>query len=330
MERTKELERTRTGQKAVALGLMAAVLFSFTYVLNGMMAMGGGSWLWTASLRYFFCLPMMLVLVLFRGTLKKTLSVIRRQPGKWILWSTVAFGVFYGPFAFAAAYGPSWLVSGTYQFTMFAGALLTPLFWTVRETPQGPVRERKKIPVRLFPAFAVILAGVFLLQMEHIQNTALSSILLFALPVLVSAFAYPLGNRKMMEVVGGELGVVERVFGMNLCVMPFCAVLALIGGLTTGAPTSGQLVQSVAAAFFPGVCATLLFFHGTEMVRSDPHWLALVESTQCFELAFCLLAGVVVLHDPLPGAMGAVGLVLIAAGMVFNSVLQSRSSAAGK
>ena len=65
-------------------------------------------------------------MVLLRGTMGRTMAVIRKAPGKWLLWSTVAFGIFYAPFAFAAAYGPSWLVSGTYQFTMFAGALLTP------------------------------------------------------------------------------------------------------------------------------------------------------------------------------------------------------------
>ena len=314
----------RTGQKAVLLGLLASVFFSFTYVLNNLMALEGGSWLWTASLRFFLSLPILLAMVLFRGTLGKTLAVIKKAPGRWILWSTVAFGIFYAPFAFAAAYGPSWLVSGTYQFTMFAGALLTPLFWTVRATPEGPVRERGKIPVRLFPAFAVILVGVFLLQMEHAQQTSLRSLLLFSLPVLLSAFAYPLGNRKMMELVGDELGVVERVFGMTLCVMPFCILLAVLGGLSAGAPSSGQMLQSLAAAFFPGICATLLFFRGTQLVRDDPHWLALVESTQCAELAFCLAGGVLLLHNPMPGAMGAVGLALIVVGMVVNSVLQSR------
>ncbi|MCQ4863704.1 multidrug resistance efflux transporter family protein [Pseudoflavonifractor phocaeensis] len=316
---------TRTGQKAVALGLLASVFFSFTYVLNNLMALEGGSWLWTASLRFFLSLPILFVMVLLRGTMGRTMAVIRKAPGKWLLWSTVAFGIFYAPFAFAAAYGPSWLVSGTYQFTMFAGALLTPLFWTVRQTPDGPVRERGKIPVRLFPAFAVILVGVFLLQVEHAQQTSFLSLLLFSLPVLLSAFAYPLGNRKMMELVGDELGVIERVFGMNLCVMPFCIVLAIFGGISAGAPSSGQMLQSLAAAFFPGICATLLFFHGTQLVRGDPHWLALVESTQCGEILLCLAGGVFLLGNPMPGAMGAVGLALIVVGMVVNSVLQSRT-----
>ena len=38
------------------------------------------------------------------------------------------------------------------------------------------------------------------------------------------------------------------------------------------------------------------------------------------------MAGVLLLGNPLPGAMGAVGLVLIIVGMVFNSILQSRLS----
>ena len=49
----------------------------------------------------------------------------------WLLWSFVGFVLFYGPLTFAAAFGPGWLVSGTWQFTIIAGVLLAPLFITV-------------------------------------------------------------------------------------------------------------------------------------------------------------------------------------------------------
>jgi len=35
------------------LGLLAAALFSITFVLNRAMSLEGGHWVWSASLRYF-------------------------------------------------------------------------------------------------------------------------------------------------------------------------------------------------------------------------------------------------------------------------------------
>ncbi|WP_186566237.1 DMT family transporter [Lawsonibacter celer] len=314
----------RAGGGAVLLGLLSSVFFSVTYVLNNLMADAGGSWLWSASLRFLIMFPILLLLVLLRGTLGRTLAAIRRAPGRWMVWSTVGFGLFYAPLTFASAYGPSWLVAGTFQFTIFAGALLTPLFWTVRDTPAGPLRQRGKVPVRLFPAFAVILAGVFLLQVDHFQKTDPLTVVLFAIPVLVSAFAYPLGNRKMMELCGGELGVIERVFGMDLCSLPFFLVLAAAAGATAGAPSLGQLLQSAVVALSSGIVATLVFFYATQLVRENPQQLALVESTQCGEVVFSLLGGILLLHNALPSPVAALGLVLIVAGMAANSLLSAK------
>ena len=326
MNETTDHISSKTGKQAFLLGLLGAVFFSFAYIFNNLMSNQGGSWFWTACLRYLLIFPILLVVVLVRRTLGKTLAVLKKSPGKWVLWSTVGFGGFFVPITFASAYGPSWLVSGTYQFTIFAGALLTPLFWVVKQTPQGPVRERGKIPLRLFPAFAVILIGIFLLQIEHAQNTDLSSVFLFSLPVLISAFAYPLGNRKLMELCGDQLSVIERVFAMSLCSLPFFIIIGIIAGATTGAPQMGQIVQSLIVAVASGIGGSLVFFKATQLVRRSPHWLAFVESTQSAEIPVCLVAGVLLLGNPLPGAMGAVGLVLIIVGMVFNSILQSRLS----
>lgn len=314
----------KVGERAVAMGILASMFFSVTYVVNNLMSNAGGSWLWSASLRFLIMFPILLILVLIRGSLKKTLAVIRRAPLPWLLWSTVGFGLFYAPLTFASAYGPSWLVASTFQFTMFAGALLTPLFWVTADTPEGPVRRRGKIPVRLFPAFAVILLGVFLLQMEHMQKTDPAAIFLFSLPVLVSAFAYPLGNRKMMELCGDELSVVERVFGMTLCSLPFFLLLALAGGITAGLPSGAQVLQSTVVAVFSGILATVIFFYATQKVRHYPHWLALVESAQCGEIAFTLFSGVLLLHNPLPGPAGIVGLLLVVGGMAANSIMSAR------
>ena len=72
---------------------------------------------------------------------------------------------------------------------------------------------------------------------------------------------------------------------------------------------------------FAGLIATLIFFEGTRLVKNHPQRLALVESTQCGEVIFSLLGGILFLHDDLPGLYGWLGLALIVGGMIINSLL---------
>lgn len=41
----------------IIIGILAALFFAVTFILNHAMELDGGSWLWSASLRYFFMLP---------------------------------------------------------------------------------------------------------------------------------------------------------------------------------------------------------------------------------------------------------------------------------
>ena len=139
------------------------------------------------------------------------------------------------------------------------------------------------------------------------------------LPILLAAVCYPLGNRVLMRRLPASVGTLERVFGMTLCSMPFWLVLSGWGLVTVGPPAAGQMLQAVGVALFSGVAATLLFFWATDQVKKDPRQLALIEATQSGEVVFSLLGGILFLGDPLPGALGAVGLCLIVGGMVGGS-----------
>lgn len=302
--------------KALLLGIGSSLFFSVTYVINNAIAQSGGDWLWSASLRYLLMLPILLLLTVRQGWLP-VWNAIRKSPWQWLLWSTVGFGLFYAPLAFASAYGPSWMVAGTFQFTILAGALETPLF-------RDPDGNRQKIPVRLLPAFVIIIAGVFLLQLEQMQQSDLKKALLFALPVLLSAFAYPLGNRKLMHLCGNTLTTMQRVLAMTVCSLPFWLILAASALLRSGLPPFSQVSQSLIVALFSGVTATVLFFYATGLVRHEPQRLALVESTQCGEVLFSLLGGIILLRDPWPGLAGWSGLGLIVAGMIINSLLTTK------
>lgn len=310
--------------RAFILGVLASLFFAFTFVLNKQMQAGGGHWIWSAVLRFHFMLPMLFALVLPGRKYRKVLAAIRNKPYTWLLWSTVGFGIFYSTICAAAAYGPSWLVASTWQVTIVAGALLSPLFHR-RDAASGQPPPRHKIPARQVAVSMVVLAGVLLVQGNQAVSAGGGNALAGFALVLVASFAYLLGNRKMMEVAGDDLGTLERVFGMCLCSMPFWLALGIVGAASGELPQASQVAQSFIVAVFSGVVATLLFFKATELVKDNVKQLAVVESTQAGEVVFTLLGGVLVFGDELPKIAGCAGIAVIVAGIIINGVLTSRS-----
>jgi drug/metabolite transporter (DMT)-like permease len=304
--------------RAFMLGLLASLFFAVTFVLNRQMDIVGGHWIWTASLRFFFMLPMLAVLMIPGKRFMRVFAEIRRKPAGWLLWSGVGFCVFYSFICMASAYGPSWLMAAAWQVTIVAGALLSPLFYV--DDGSGGAKVRHVLPVKQLAVSTVILAGVIMLQVRYATIAYSRDAVLGFVLMLVAAFAYPLGNRKMMELAAGRVDTLERLFGMTLCSMPFWAILAIVGLLTGSRPTPGQYAQTFLVALFAGIVATLLFFKATEMVRSNTGQLAVVESTQAGELVFALLGGVLVYHDTAPDLAGYFGLAVVISGLFLNSI----------
>ncbi|WP_151733119.1 DMT family transporter ['Paenibacillus yunnanensis' Narsing Rao et al. 2020] len=305
--------------RPIMLGVASALFFAITFVLNRRMELSGGHWAWSASLRYLFTLPLLLAIVAGRGKLKPLLSAMREKPGAWLLWGTVGFGLFYAPLCFAAAYAPGWLTAGTWQITIISGSLLAPLFMERVDGPQGPVIRRGRIPLRGLGLSLIILAGVALLQAEHARHIALSQVLLGIVPVLAASFAYPLGNRKTMELCGDRLDVFQRILGMTLASLPFWLALAVYGLADSGLPSAGQSVQSLIVAMSSGVVATVLFFRATDMVRGSMSKLAGVEATQSLEVLFALLGEMLIVSAPAPAPLSWIGIAVIIGGMVLHS-----------
>lgn len=158
------------------------------------------------------------------------------------------------------------------------------------------------------------------MQFEASSAASTKEILLGTLPVLIAAFAYPLGNRKMMEICSNRLNTLQRVFGMTLCSLPFWILMSSYGLCTVGLPSLGQISQSLIVAVFSGVIATLLFFKATNLARFDTRVLAAVESTQAGEVVFTLLLSILLFHDTLPQGLSLLGLGLIILGMILNSL----------
>jgi len=313
--------------RPIVLGIFAAFFFAFTFVLNASMELGGGSWIWSASLRYIFMVPFLLIIVISRKSLTRLIKEMKKQPKKWFLWSFIGFGLFYAPLCFAAAYSPGWLIAGTWQVTIISGALLSPLFLEVVITNKGPIYQRGKIPWRGLSMSIVILLGIMLMQIEHAKQLSISHVLLGIIPVLVASFAYPLGNRKMMEVCEGRLDAYQRVLGMTLASLPLWLILSIYGLLTVGPPSKAQSFQSLLVAISSGVIATVLFFMATDLVRGNMQKMAAVEATQSMEVLFALAGEIIVLSIALPALLSWVGVVVVVIGMILHSFETNRKTA---
>ncbi|WP_342536715.1 multidrug resistance efflux transporter family protein [Sporosarcina sp. FSL K6-3508] len=306
--------------KAIGIGVLSALFFAVTFVLNRSMELDGGSWLWSAALRYFFMVPFLFVIVAMRGGLSGMKREMTAAPRPFFIWSFVAFVLFYGPLTFSAGYSPGWLVAGTWQMTIVAGVLLAPFFTFQAKTETGDLRTiRHRIPKASLIISLIILVGVVLIQIPHANSVSTKIILLGTLPLVMAAFAYPLGNRKMMDLLGGRLDMFQRVLAMTLMTLPFWLVMALYAWATVGLPSTSQVVQSVIVAVSSGVIATSLFFMATDMVQHDQGKLAAVEATQSVELIFAMLGEMVLLSLPLPGALSLVGVLVIIGGMSLHS-----------
>ena len=295
--------------RALWYGILGALFFAFTFIFNRSMNLSGGSWMWSASLRYLFSLPMLAVLAWRKGELAGVLSAIKKAPLTWLVWSTVGFGLFYGPLSLASIYGESWFVAATWQITILAGLLLTPLFG-------------QKVPGKQLLMTLVILLGIILIQIPYFGSGLGSGVVRASLLILLAAFAYPLGNRKMMvHCKQDQLSTTQRVFGMTLMSTPFWLLLSVFAGADAGLPSGGQILQSLIVAVFSGVVATLLFFEATNLVKHNHKQLAVVEATQAGEVLFTLLGGCLFLGDRLPSLLGFLGIAIVTIGIIGNSLL---------
>ncbi|HEY4565624.1 MAG TPA: multidrug resistance efflux transporter family protein [Savagea sp.] len=307
--------------KPFIYGVAAAFFFAVTFIANAWMDETGGHWTWSASLRFFWMVPLLYVLVRWRTGVERVHASLRERPLVWLVWSTVGFGLFYAPLTFAAGYAPGWLVASTWQLTILAGLFVAPFVdRTVRA--DGTV-VRGTIAWRSVGWSTVIVVGVVLLQWSYASDVSFAVLCASVLPVAFAAFAYPLGNRMMMRETGETLSALERVYGMTCMSLPFWFVIALYGAAVAGGPSAGQWSQTFVVALSSGVLATVLFFHATSLVRHDASKLGAVEATQSLEVVFALGGEMVVLGAAAPTGLGMVGLVVLLCGMLAHRMMST-------
>jgi len=297
------------------VGALAALFFSTTFVFNRAISLDGGHWFWTASLRHAWMIGLIVGGYLISGRSAALVGVVRLFGRHWRFWCIaggIGFGVFYAPLSFAASYAPGWMIATTWQTTILCSPLVLRLFG-------------HRVPMRALALTGIIFCGVVLVNLEQARATSFGATMLAALPVLLGAAAYPLGNQMLWEARAGRHPrlphiadpILEDPFArvLLLCLgsVPFWLVL---GGLVLPPPpSSGQAINTALVALFSGVVATSLFLYARHLARS-PSELAATDCTQSLEVVFSLAGEVWFLGGALPSALGWTGLALTIAGLL--------------
>jgi drug/metabolite transporter (DMT)-like permease len=317
--------------RLAALGLLAALFFSSTFVLNRAMSLSGGHWVWTAALRYGWTI---LLLVLWlpasgrAGLMREVLAEYRRHPGFWTLAGAVGCGLFYAPLCFSAQYAPGWVAASTWQATILASPLVLRAFG--RRAPTAGVF----LVLAIFAGIVCINAGQLLLDAAagaaagSAGGLGLRELALGVLPVLVAAFAYPCGNQLVWEARHGDGGRLPRIEspaldqGLGAVLLlalgsaPFWVGLVVLAGPPP--PPAGQVANTGLVALLSGVVATSLFLDARRRART-PAQILTVDATQAGETLFTLAGELAILGGALPGPLGWLGVALVTGGLVLSA-----------
>lgn len=315
--------------RLVLTGILAALFFSSTFVLNRAMSLQGGHWLWTASLRYVWMLLLLCIWLTVTGRASLGIKALQLYLRHWLFWTiagSVGFGIFYALISFSASYAPGWVVAATWQLTILATPLVLLLFG-------------RRVSFRAVLFTLIVFAGVLLINIEQATAVPLRDVLLGALPVLGAAFAYPLGNQMVWEariavhahhvpLLRRLLPTIDhpamddaicRVLLLTLGSMPLWVLLLV--WFSPPLPGTGQLIMTLLVAIFSGVAATSLFL-GARHMAQGPSELAAVDCTQAMEVVFTLAGEALLLGGALPGLMGWAGIVLTLLGLVLYLQMQ--------
>lgn len=309
--------------RLLALGVLAALFFSSSFILNRAMSLAGGHWVWTASLRYGYMtlfLSLWLVVTGKARLLREVAAIFRHYWRFWITAGSIGFGLFYATLTFSSAFAAGWVVAATWQITILATPLVLLFFG-------------RRVPTRGILFSLLIFLGIVLVNVEHAQLTSWRAVLLGGLPVLIGAFAYPFGNQMVWEArQGGHSwlphiqhpaleNTIVRVLLLTLGSLPFWLVLILV--VQPPPPSSGQLINTALVALFSGVIATSLFLYGRH-VALNAYELAAVDATQSAEVIFSLLGEIILLHGLWPGALGLAGIGVTVVGLVLYLLAQTK------
>lgn len=183
--------------KLILLGLLAGAFFSSTFILNELMSDAGGHWFWSASLRYVFMWLIITAVIVMQhgfGRIKALMRIFLQHWGFWCMTGSIGFGLFYTGICYAADHVAGWVVAATFMFTVVASLLVLLAF--------GQRFDKKFIvyAVIVFIGVALVNISESLHAASIIDTVPMSDMLLYgALPALIAAFSYPIGNQLVWQ-----------------------------------------------------------------------------------------------------------------------------------
>ena len=306
--------------RLLGLGLLAAALFSVTFILNRAVSLSGGHWVWNAVLRYVDAAFLLALWTVGRhgiGRLTTVLRAFRRRLGFWLLSGGVGVGIFYTGICYAADHAAGWIVAATWQFTILATPIILSAFGN-------------RVPLRGTAFCGMIVLGILILNAQRIgEGVTLAQLLTGIVPVLVAAFAYPFGNQmvnRMRHSKREDAAIladpVAAVLLLTLGSLPFFAALVLF--TMPPLPAANQFLSTAMIALLAGGIATPLFLYARNL-SSDPLRIAAVDATQAAEIGFALCGEVMALGAAWPGPGGWAGLLAVMGGLV-GFMLQGTTS----
>lgn len=186
--------------KLILLGLLAGAFFSSTFILNEVMSAAGGHWFWSASMRYVFMWVIVTALIVMQhgfGRIKELTTIFFQYWGFWCITGSIGFGIFYTGICYAADHVAGWVVAATFMFTVVTSLLVLLAF--------GQRFDKKFIVYALLVFIGVVMVnvseGMHAASVLDANAAPMKDMLLYgALPALVAAFSYPIGNQLVWQV----------------------------------------------------------------------------------------------------------------------------------
>lgn len=308
--------------KLILLGIISGAFFSTTFILNEVMSVSGGHWLWSATLRYFFMILFLALILIFQGGIKRLVDISKLFMENYLFWTisgTIGFGFFYALICFSADFSPAWVIAATWQFTVVSTLFVLMFFG-------------KKFPKKIWFFSFVIFAGVCLVNLSHMESFDLNALLLGGIPILIASFCYPIGNQLVWEAKNGNhknvpkitsklLGnAFNKVFLLSIGSLPLWFILIAI--IQPQAPSNSQVMNTALVALFSGVLATSIFLYARNLAK-DSNEIAAVDATQASEVVFALLGGMIFLGNTSLNPISIIGLALIMAGLFLFTKYQN-------
>ena len=299
--------------KLIAIGLLSGMFFSSTFILNRVMSLEWGHWVWSASLRYVYMVLFLILSVpIFQGwgAPRQIFRLFLQHWRFWIFSGSIGFGCFYALICFSADHAPGWIIATTWQLTIVASLFVLLCFG-------------RSFPKKTWIFSLIVFTGVLIFNLSHIATTDIKGVFMGGLPVLIAAFCYPVGNQLVWEARNGNKNLPDiqslyienpfnKVLLLSLGSLPFWGLLVLITAPPT--PSSGQLFNTALVALFSGIFATSLFLFARGKSKRASE-LAAVDATQSSEVIFTMTGEIFLLNSPLPNTTALVGIFMVFSGL---------------